>query len=305
MWLPVAWHTQQRPGSRSPARRRDGAPPRRRPTATGRPGGDGKRARAPGRPREHVLSRSVCTRAFAVAASCLILSTALGRPDAVEVARPVAVGPDGYAGARSAFLGPLGLVDGVGLVRSPASAVFSRLVPGRERVAGRSHVRVPRVASRSATRRLVVHRRFVGAAVRHAPARLRSTRSRSRGVPRAVGRRMPAGSGLAAVAAWASRHAHGRYVHGGSGVGGYDCSGFTMAAYRAAGVALPHSSGAQAARTVAISLGEARPGDLVIGAGHVGIFAGRGMMWDAGNRRVGVSYRPMYGGLRIGRVRRG
>ena len=45
----------------------------------------------------------------------------------------------------------------------------------------------------------------------------------------------------------------------------------------------------------------ARPGDLVYGPGHVGVYMGGGMMIDAGNRRTGVVYRRLYAGLRIAR----
>lgn len=201
-----------------------------------------------------------------------------------------------------AFLGPLGPLAGRTLLYSPKPPATAR-----ERLGGRPGTRSARPASRSAPRRAHVRPQLERAAVRHVRARstsTRSSRSVAHRVARAVERRAPAArSGLAAVAAWARRHIGGPYVSGGSGAGGgYDCSGFTRAAYAAAGIPLPHQSGAQAARTRPVSRSAARPGDLVIGNGHVGIYAGGGMMWDAGNHRVGVSYRPMYGGLRIGRV---
>ncbi len=56
-------------------------------------------------------------------------------------------------------------------------------------------------------------------------------------------------------------------------------------------------------RARTIPRGQARPGDLVVGSGHVGIYMGRGMMIDAGNHRTGVVYRKLYGGLRVKRVR--
>jgi cell wall-associated NlpC family hydrolase len=73
-------------------------------------------------------------------------------------------------------------------------------------------------------------------------------------------------------------------------------------AYAAAGIGLPHQSGAQQARGRVISRSAARPGDLVAGRGHVGIYMGRGMMIDAGNSRVGVTYRAMYSGLWLVRI---
>ncbi|GID29023.1 C40 family peptidase [Paractinoplanes brasiliensis] len=110
------------------------------------------------------------------------------------------------------------------------------------------------------------------------------------------------GNGMNAVIAFARSQVGKRYVSGGTGQGGFDCSGFTKRAYALAGISLPHSSGAQAARSRGVSRSQARPGDLVVGPGHVGIYMGRGMMIDAGNRRTGVVYRKVYSGLRVARV---
>ena len=109
---------------------------------------------------------------------------------------------------------------------------------------------------------------------------------------------------MTAVVAFALSQVGKRYVRGGEGRGGFDCSGFTKRAYAHAGVRLPHSSGAQAARARRIPQAQARPGDLVVGTGHVGIYMGNGMMIDAGNRRTGVVYRHLYSGLHVSRLRR-
>lgn len=186
------------------------------------------------------------------------------------------------------------------------------MAPAREQLgeapAGAVLERAARPASRSMRR--VVRAR----AVRHVEVRKVRSRKpvarvahRSRSVLRRAARhavrRAPAARGLAAVVAYARAHLGARYVSGAAGEWSTDCSGFTKRAYAAAGIALPHSSGAQRARTVAIARSAARPGDLVVGAGHVGIYMGGGMMIDAGNPRVDVSYRRMYAGLSVRRVR--
>ena len=107
--------------------------------------------------------------------------------------------------------------------------------------------------------------------------------------------------GMGAVIAYARAQVGKSYVSGGDGPNSFDCSGFTMSAYARAGLRLPHSSGGQAARARSIPRSAARPGDLVVGPGHVGVYTGGGMMIDAGNRRTGVVYRRLYSGLHIAR----
>ena len=89
-----------------------------------------------------------------------------------------------------------------------------------------------------------------------------------------------------------------RYVYGACDPVGrkFDCSGFTMYCFSQAGISLPHYSESQVARTPKKSVSELLPGDLVWHPGHVGIYAGNGMLIDAGNERVGVSLRSLYGG---------
>ncbi|WP_058234784.1 C40 family peptidase [Devriesea agamarum] len=96
-----------------------------------------------------------------------------------------------------------------------------------------------------------------------------------------------------------------RYVWGGSSTSGWDCSGFTAWVYAQHGISLPHSASAQAAMGRHISKSEARPGDLVYKPGHIGIYAGNGMIIDAGNSIKDTSERKLWSGnwsyIRIGR----
>jgi cell wall-associated NlpC family hydrolase len=146
----------------------------------------------------------------------------------------------------------------------------------------------PQVYNRTYDR--VTQRHLRSVTTRHAPAKQRGQRV------------MRLGSGMTAVIAFARSQVGKRYVSGGLGPNGFDCSGFTKRAYALAGIRLPHSSGAQAARSRSVSRAQARAGDLVVGPGHVGIYMGRGMMIDAGNHRTGVVYRKVYAGLRVARI---
>jgi cell wall-associated NlpC family hydrolase len=119
--------------------------------------------------------------------------------------------------------------------------------------------------------------------------------------PRPTRRASTAPRGLSAVVAYARAQVGKGYAGGGAGPNAFDCSGLTMQAYRRIGLRLPHSSGGQAARARNVSRSHARPGDLVVGPGHVGVYMGGGMMVDAGNSRVGVVFRPLYAGLHIER----
>ncbi|MEV1331978.1 NlpC/P60 family protein [Micromonospora costi] len=118
----------------------------------------------------------------------------------------------------------------------------------------------------------------------------------------------PAVSGQAGVAVRYAFGAIGKpYVWGGSGPGGYDCSGLTSAAWRAAGKSLPHNARMQWGAVAHIGSGDLRPGDLVFysGLGHVALYVGGGQVIDApsAGRNVlkrGMNLMPIHG---YGRVR--
>jgi cell wall-associated NlpC family hydrolase len=74
------------------------------------------------------------------------------------------------------------------------------------------------------------------------------------------------------------------YVFAADGPGSYDCSGLTMASWRAAGVNLPHMSSAQYNRGQHVTLSQLLPGDLVFyyqPIGHVSIYIGNGLLVSA------------------------
>lgn len=90
------------------------------------------------------------------------------------------------------------------------------------------------------------------------------------------------------------------YVWGGTKFGAWDCSGFVLWATGKAGISLPRTAAAQAGALTRTS--NPQPGDLVLqnGGGHIGIYAGNGMMISALNPASGtklhpVSYMPVSG----------
>lgn len=88
------------------------------------------------------------------------------------------------------------------------------------------------------------------------------------------------------------------YSWGGNGPKGYDCSGFTLAAFQQAGKSLPRTSSAQyGAAKQYVSLSNLQPGDLVFwsnngsqsGVYHVAIYIGNGQIAHARNPSTGIT----------------
>ena len=101
----------------------------------------------------------------------------------------------------------------------------------------------------------------------------------------------PASGRAAAAVAFAMAQLHKAYVFGAAGPDAYDCSGLTMRAWGAAGVALPHSSAAQFGMGPHIPEADLQPGDLVFyysPISHVGMYIGNGLIINAENPGVGV-----------------
>jgi cell wall-associated NlpC family hydrolase len=117
-----------------------------------------------------------------------------------------------------------------------------------------------------------------------------------------------AGTRGARALAFAKRHLGDAYRWGASGPHAWDCSGLTQAAWKAAGVSLPHNARQQFSRGRAVSRSSLRPGDLVFfysGIQHVAIYAGGGKVIHAprpGKRvsYIKISYMPYKGARRPG-----
>ena len=88
-------------------------------------------------------------------------------------------------------------------------------------------------------------------------------------------------AGQAAVAAAKSQVGQ-PYVWGGTGNGGFDCSGLTQWAYSQAGVDLPRTADQQAVGQQ-VSADQLQPGDLVVWDGHVALYSGNGEIVEAGD----------------------
>lgn len=105
--------------------------------------------------------------------------------------------------------------------------------------------------------------------------------------------KVPDGSKAEQVIAIAKQYVGTPYVSGGTSPNGWDCSGYTSYVYGKVGVNLPRTSSAQKGAGQTVSASEAKAGDIIWSPGHVGIYAGDGMMYDAGNQSVDTSYRSV------------
>jgi cell wall-associated NlpC family hydrolase len=111
---------------------------------------------------------------------------------------------------------------------------------------------------------------------------------------------VPTGNSAAGIALAFARAQLGKpYRYAAAGPNSFDCSGLTMVAWGAAGVRLPHYSGAQYAMLPHVSLSAMIPGDLIFwgpgGSQHVGIFIGGGLMIAAPTTGEVVKIQAIWG----------
>ena len=109
---------------------------------------------------------------------------------------------------------------------------------------------------------------------------------------------LPPPSGKAAVAVGYAQSQLGKpYQYAGAGPNTFDCSGLTMMAWAAAGVSMPHYSGAQARMFPRVPDDQLAPGDLLFSYSdlhHVGMYVGNGMMIHAPQTGDVVKYAPAF-----------
>lgn len=156
------------------------------------------------------------------------------------------------------------------------------------------------------------HTAFSAVATSPPPASRRAGRSRRRldvhGPTGQVATDAPDGVGSSPVIVVASRYRGVRYRYGGTAPTGFDCSGYVQYVYGQLGYGLPRTADEQWNATTRISRSEARPGDLVFfvrggGASHVGIYAGKGTMYDAGRPGQVITRRAIWSAaVEFGRV---
>jgi peptidoglycan DL-endopeptidase CwlO len=109
---------------------------------------------------------------------------------------------------------------------------------------------------------------------------------------------LPAPSARAAAAIGYAEAQLGKpYRYAASGPSTYDCSGLTMMAWAAAGVSMPHYSGAQYQMFPHVPLDELQPGDLIFwgsgGSEHVSMYVGGGLQIAATHTGDYVRIQPV------------
>lgn len=131
----------------------------------------------------------------------------------------------------------------------------------------------------------------------------------SHGLPNAYTIPVTATAEETTVVAFAIAQLDKPYVFGAAGPDAFDCSGLTMAAWSKVGIALPHSSEAQASAGSPTVAGELAPGDLVLvpgddgnlaAPGHVGLYIGHGLVLNAADAQDGIRVQTYRNFIEVG-----
>ncbi|KYH34473.1 murein DD-endopeptidase MepH precursor [Clostridium tepidiprofundi DSM 19306] len=193
----------------------------------------------------------------------------------------------------------IGFILGVSSIETKADVVLNNSVSLKPKTTNFKTTNVIKVPDRSAERR----RR----------AEVEARRRASRGLTTAArysDKRILKGSGNSIVN-YAYKFLGRPYVWGAAGPRSFDCSGFVQYVYRHFGIHLPHYTGYQVQRGVAVAKSDLKAGDLVFfhtysSFSHVGIYIGNGKFIQAssGSHKVIISnlngsyYKKHYAGAR-------
>jgi cell wall-associated NlpC family hydrolase len=114
----------------------------------------------------------------------------------------------------------------------------------------------------------------------------------------------PSGSGKGAIAVRFAYAQIGKmYKFGAAGPANFDCSGLTQAAWKQAGVYIPHNAAQQYQRTAKVSRANIQPGDLVYynNFGHVGLYIGNNQIVHASRTGKPVAVRALQSPIAVSR----
>ena len=93
------------------------------------------------------------------------------------------------------------------------------------------------------------------------------------------------------IAAYACQFVGNPYVYGGTSLtDGCDCSGFVYSVYKAFGITVPRTSYALNSAGTGVAYEDARPGDVIVYAGHCAIYLGNGRIVHASSEKTGIKY---------------